>query len=73
MERLLADNLGRLIVVVAHNVVNRVYLAHLLKMPLAQYRSIVQDNCAISLIEYCQGEARPLWINSVSHLGKDEG
>jgi broad specificity phosphatase PhoE len=73
MERLMAENLGRLIVVVAHNVVNRVWLAHLLGLPLARYRSVVQDNCAISLIEYRQGRAKPLWINDVSHLPKAEG
>ena len=61
MERLMAENLGRLIVVVAHDVVNRVYLAHLLGIPLAQYRSVVQDNGAISVIEYRQGEAKPPW------------
>ena len=42
-------------------------------LPLARYRSVTQDNCAISLIEYRQGQAKPLWINSVSHLGKEEG
>ena len=73
MERLLAENLGRLIVVVAHNVVNRVYLAHVLGIPLARYRSVVQDNCAISLLEYRAGQTKALWINSVSHLEKAEG
>ena len=73
MERLMAENLGRLVVVVAHNVVNRVYLAHLLGIPLAQYRSVVQDNGAISVIEYRQGEAKPLTINDVGHLQKAEG
>ncbi len=73
MERLLAENLGRVIVVVAHNVVNRVWLAHLLGLPLGRYRSVTQDNCAISLIEYRQGQAKPLWINDVRHLVKDEG
>ncbi len=73
LERLMAENLGRLVVVVAHNVVNRVYLAHLLGIPLAQYRSVVQDNGAISVIEYRQGEATPMTINDVGHLGKAEG
>ncbi len=73
LERLMSENLGRLIVVVAHNVVNRVWLAHLLGLPLGRYRSVTQDNCAISLIEYRQGQAKPLWINDVSHLGKDKG
>jgi alpha-ribazole phosphatase/probable phosphoglycerate mutase len=73
LDGLMAGNLGRLVAVAAHNVVNRVYLAHLLGVPLARYREIVQDNGAISLIEYRGGRAEVLWINSISHLEKEEG
>ncbi|RMG02873.1 MAG: histidine phosphatase family protein, partial [Planctomycetota bacterium] len=42
---LVEQHRGRWIVVVAHNVVNRVYLAHLLDIPIFKYRTIPQDNC----------------------------
>ncbi len=68
LERLMADNLGRRIVAVAHNVVNRAYLAHLLDVPLAEYRAIVQDNCGINLIHLHRGRIAAAAINSVEHL-----
>lgn len=43
---------GRTIVVVAHNGVNRLYLAYKLGMPLRNYRRIVQENSAITLIRF---------------------
>ena len=73
IERLMAQNVGRTIVVVAHNVVNRLYLAHLLKSPLARYRSIPQDNCGVNLLRYEAGEVRPVTINAVEHLVERRG
>lgn len=67
-EGLMADNLGRVIVVVAHNVVNRAYLTHLLGMPVARYRIIPQDNCGVTLIRYRNNEAKVVTINGVFHL-----
>jgi broad specificity phosphatase PhoE len=69
-ERLMAENVGRTIVAVAHNVVNRVYLAHLLTMPLAKYRSVPQDNCGITLLRRRAGEVKLVTINGVEHLGR---
>jgi len=40
------------ILVVAHNTVNRFYLAYKLGMPLRNYRRIVQENSAITLIHF---------------------
>lgn len=39
------------IMVVAHNGVNRLYLAHKLGMPLRNYRQLVQDNSTITVFE----------------------
>ena len=66
---LLGDNVGRAIVVVAHNVVNRVYLAHLFGLPAARYRSITQDNGGISLLRFGEGQTKPITVNSLFHLG----
>jgi broad specificity phosphatase PhoE len=71
-QQLLADNLGRMIVVVAHNVVNRAYLAQLLHMPLGLYRGIPQDNCGLTLLCYRGGQIKPVTINEVFHLGQPE-
>lgn len=65
---LLAGNLGRTIVVVAHNMVNRCYLADLLQIPLAQYRNVMQDNCGVTLLQHHAGETRAVTINSLWHL-----
>jgi broad specificity phosphatase PhoE len=68
IEKILAANAGRIIVVVAHNVVNRCYLAHQLALPLARYRNIPQDNCGVNLLHHRDGKTKVVTINGVSHL-----
>jgi len=68
LERLTAENLGRVIAVAAHNVVNRVYLARLLQIPVAKYRLIPQANCGVNLIRWRDGRAQLVTINGVFHL-----
>jgi broad specificity phosphatase PhoE len=68
MARLMAANLGRRVAVVAHNVVNRAYLAHLLDIPLRNYRSIPQDNCGVNIICCEHDTTRVVTINAVWHL-----
>ena len=70
LERLMAENLGRTVVAVAHNCVNRCCLAHLLNLPLAKYRSIPQDNCGVNLLRYRDGRGELVTLNAVSHLGE---
>jgi len=72
MARLMAANLGRRVAVVAHNVVNRAYLAHLLDLPLRNYRSIPQDNCGVNVICCEQGTAELVTINAVWHLCRSD-
>ncbi|GAB3010540.1 alpha-ribazole phosphatase [Niabella terrae] len=43
---------GQTIMVVAHNGVNRLFMAAMLGMPLSNYRSLVQENSAITLLEF---------------------
>jgi broad specificity phosphatase PhoE len=68
MEELLASNLGGQIVVVGHNLVNRAFLGQLIGLPLAQVRSVNQDNCGVSVVRYRGGEIKLLSLNSVFHL-----
>ncbi len=56
------------IVVVAHSVVNRLYLGQLLSVPLALRRRLPQDNCAISEVAWQSSRARPITINAIGHL-----
>ena len=69
LEKLMQENVGRVITVVAHNVVNRVYLTTLMGLPLARYRSIPQDNCGVTLLRYRGDRAKAVTINGVFHLG----
>ncbi len=71
ITKLLADNLGRRIAAIAHNCVNRSYLAHLLNLPLRDYRSIPQDNCGVNLVRYRNGKARLVTLNAMGHLGEE--
>ena len=70
-KRLMADNLGRVVVIVAHNVVNRAYLADLMGIPLARYRTIPQDNCGVNLLRYRNGRTKAVSVNGVFHLNDE--
>ena len=60
-----ADHPGGRILVVAHNGVNRLFLAHKLGMPLGNYRKIVQDNSTVSMFTLDEeGELRLHRLNS---------
>ena len=67
-EQLMQAHLGSEIAVVAHNVVNRSYLGHLLGLATAGARGVPQDNGGLNLLRYRDGKVRPLTINSVLHL-----
>lgn len=68
LEQLIQANFGRIVVVVAHSVVNRAYLAHLMEMPLSRYRSIPQDNCGISVLRHRHARTRLVTLNGLFHL-----
>ncbi len=66
--RLLTENLGRRILVVAHNIVNRAFLCEVLGLPLIHYRNIAQDNCGINIIEHSDKGTILRSLNVVTHL-----
>ncbi len=68
LQHLMEENPGRAVVAVAHNVVNRAWLAQLLGLPLGRYRSVPQDNCGVNLIRYRHGRAKAVTVNGVFHL-----
>ncbi|MHB1036120.1 MAG: histidine phosphatase family protein [Pirellulales bacterium] len=65
---LLAENPGRTIAAVTHNVVNRIFLAHLFGLALARYRAITQYNCGVNVLRHRADETRAVTINAVFHL-----
>jgi broad specificity phosphatase PhoE len=70
LNRLMEANLGRTVAIVAHNVVNRAYLAHLMELPLSCYRAIPQDNCGITVLRHRQGRTRLVTLNGLFHLDR---
>lgn len=69
-DRLLRSHLGHEIAVVAHNMVNRTLLAHLLDMPLNRARTLSQHNCGVNIIRYRKEESSVVTLNSGFHLGR---
>ena len=59
---------GQEVLVVAHSVVNRCYLAHLLGLPLNGGRHVPQSNTGVSLVRWTPQRARVLSVNTVQHL-----
>ena len=57
------------VVLVGHDSVNRVLLLQLLDMPLAAYWRLVQDPCALNVVEVAGSGARLVrLVNDTSHL-----
>lgn len=65
---LLERHVGESIVVVAHNVVNRVYLAGLLGLNIAKAKDIRQTNAGVNVIRYKNGETELMTLNAFFHL-----
>jgi broad specificity phosphatase PhoE len=55
---LLKRHVGQRIAVVAHNVVNRAYLSHLLGLDINLAKNIEQSNTCVNVIEYDAGKDR---------------
>ncbi len=68
VQQLMREHMGKVILVVGHNVVNRVLLAHLLNVPLAKARGIDQDNCGVNIIRCRDGQLKVLTTNAAFHL-----
>jgi len=65
IDRLLSQHPGERIVVVAHNVVNRVIAATLLGLDLRRAQSLRQSNCCINVIRRHQGKTELVTYNSM--------
>jgi broad specificity phosphatase PhoE len=67
LNGLLQKHAGCRILVVAHHVVNRTYLASLLGLGVAQARSVQLDNCGVSVVERSE-QTRVTTLNAAFHL-----
>lgn len=68
IDRLLVKHAGQNIAVVAHNLVNRVYLAEHVGIELRHARKLRQSNCCINVLHFSQGQTEVLTYNSIWHL-----
>ncbi len=68
IDQILAAHPGRNVLVVAHNMVNRAYLAHLLGIDLRFARRIRQTNCCVNIIHRGSEFTDVVTVNSVWHL-----
>lgn len=55
---------GGTLLVVGHNGINRLYMAHMLGMPLAHYRRIFQDNASIT--EFLLNDQEPFQLRMLN-------
>jgi len=68
LEGLLATHSGQSILVVAHHVVNRTYLAGLLGLTPDQARQVTLDNCGISVVTREEDKTTVSTLNASFHL-----
>lgn len=68
INAILAEHSGQNVVVVAHNMLNRVYLAEHVGIDLKHARKLRQANCCINLLHYRAGKTELVSLNSVLHL-----
>ena len=68
MEELLSVRAGQSILVVAHHVVNRTYLAGLLGLAMDQARHVTLDNCGISVVIREDEDTMVGTLNAAFHL-----
>jgi broad specificity phosphatase PhoE len=67
-QELLERHVGETIAVVAHNMVNRVYLSGLVGLDLKHARKLRQHNCCVNYLQTWNGHTELVTLNSVLHL-----
>jgi broad specificity phosphatase PhoE len=68
IDELLEKHAGESILVVAHHVVNRTYLAGVLGLEPGQARQVSLDNCGISIVVRQGGKTTVSTLNAAFHL-----
>lgn len=70
IQELLDQHRGETIAIVAHNVVNRVYLASLMGLELRRAKELRQQNACVNLIAHDDQTTHVVTLNSVFHLSE---
>ena len=70
IKTLAAQHMGEMIVVVAHNVVNRAILAETLQLDLRVANKIKQHNACINVLKFHDGQLELITLNGMFHLGQ---
>jgi broad specificity phosphatase PhoE len=68
LDELLIRHAGGVVLVVAHHVVNRTYLAGLLGLGPDHARKVILDNCGISVVVRHHGKITVGTLNAAFHL-----
>jgi broad specificity phosphatase PhoE len=68
VEPLFEEHPGEAVLVVAHHIVNRTYLAGLLGLSLNQARQVILDNCGISVVVRDEQGTTVSTLNAAFHL-----
>jgi broad specificity phosphatase PhoE len=68
IDELLERHRGESVLIVAHHVVNRVYLARLLGLAVGQARQVKLDNCGISVVVRDDAGTTVNTLNAAFHL-----
>ncbi len=68
IQAILERHRGQNVVIVAHNMLNRVYLAEHAGIDLKHARKLRQANCCINLLHHRAGHTELVSLNSVLHL-----
>ena len=71
IEGLVEKHPGETLVVVAHNVVNRAFLADIMNKPINEAKEIRQVNTCVNIIRYKNGERELDTLNSYLHLPEE--
>lgn len=67
-RELLGQHRRDAIVIIGHSSVNRMFLAYAMGLPLARYRCLAQDYCAITEMHFAQGAFQIKLLNDTAHL-----
>lgn len=68
LYRIVQDHRSHIIVIVAHDSVNRILLLHALGLPLSRYHAIAQSPCGLNVLEFGRGQFKATTINETGHL-----
>ncbi len=69
LEEIASANIGKTILVGAHDATNKVLICRVMKAPLASFWQVKQDNTCVNVLEYENGVWRLVLVNSTQHRG----